>query len=164
MAMGVFSSVFITAFALALTACATEKNLYLNFVDKKCVAETAKKQISVDWKQAKVLNFTIRDGVFDPDETYLKVNQPTILRFDNNDNTSRYFIDGEFFDSVALAQVSVGDATYDRPCITGVVISASNKTELRLVPLTEGIYYPEASPLWLLGLPQDKLRFIHVGS
>ena len=97
MAMGVFSSVFITAFALALTACATEKNLYLNFVDKKCVAETAKKQISVDWKQAKVLNFTIRDGVFDPDETYLKVNQPTILRFDNNDNTSRYFIDGEFF-------------------------------------------------------------------
>ena len=160
--MGVFRSVFLTAFALALTACATEENLYLNFVNKKCTAEAAKKPIPVDWKKAKVLNFTIRDGVFDPEETYLKVGQPTILRFANKDNSERYLIDGEFFDSVAMAQISVGDAKYDRPCITGMTIGAGKKAELRLVPLTAGIYYPQASPFWLLGIPHDKLRFIYV--
>ena len=160
--MGISRSVFLTAFALALTACATEENLYLTFVNKKCTAETAKKPTPVNWKQAKVLNFTIRDGVFDPAEIYLKVGQPTILRFANNDTIERFFIDGEFLDSVALAQVSVGDAVYDRPCITGMTIGAGKKAELRLVPMTAGIYYPEGSPFWLLGFPHGKVRFILV--
>lgn len=101
--MGVFRSAMFAAFALALMACATEENLYLNFVNKKCTAQAAKEPTPVNWKQAKVLNVTIRDAVFGPDEIYLKVGQPTVLRYINNDNTDRYFIDGEFLDSVSLA-------------------------------------------------------------
>ena len=122
--MGVIRSVFCVALALVLSACATEKDLYLSFVNKKCVAEADKEQSPVDWNQAKVLNIVIRDGVYDPDETHMKVGGATILRIANNDSTERYFIDDDFFESVAVAQISVGDSKYDRPCVSGVVINA----------------------------------------
>ena len=113
--MGVIRSVFCVALALVLSACATEKDLYLSFVNKKCVAEADKEQSPVDWNQAKVLNIVIRDGVYDPDETHMKVGGPTILRIANNDSTEGYFIDDDFFESVAVAQISVGDSNMTGP-------------------------------------------------
>lgn len=163
MAMGVIRSVFFSALTLALSACAIggeEPNQFL--FNKKCVAETAKKQSPVNWDRAKVLNIVIRGGVYDPDNIHMKVGEPTILRIANNDNTSRYFIDGEFLDSVALAQMTVGGAKYDRPCISGVVIGAGKKAELRLVPLTAGIYFPEGNALWFLGFRQGRSGYILV--
>ena len=161
--MGVIRSVFCAVLALVLAACATEENLFLNFVNQKCVAEADEKQSPVNWKQAKVLNIAIRDGVYDPNETHMKVGEPTILRIANNDNTPRYFIDGDFFDAVAVAQMSVGGAKYDRPCVSGVVINAGKKAELRLVPRTAGIYFPAGSPFWVLGFEQNKPGIIFVG-
>ena len=166
MAMGVIRSVFFSALTLALSACAIgeEPNQFLfnQKFSKKCVAETAKKQSPVNWDRAKVLDISIRDGVYDPDNIYLKVGEPTILRIANNDNTSRYFIDGEFLDSVRLAQMTVGGAKYDRPCISGVVIGAGKKAELRLVPLTAGIYFPEGNSFWFLGFRQGRSGYIFV--
>ena len=92
----------------------------------------------------------------------MKVGEPTILRIANNDNTPRLFIDGEFFDSVTLAQMSVGGAKIDRPCIYGVFIDAGKKAEFRLVPLTAGIYFPEDNLFWFLGFQQSPLGFIYV--
>ncbi len=160
--MGVIRSVFCAALTLALAACATEENLFLSFVNKECVAEAGEKQSPVNWNQAKVLNIAIRDGVYDPNETHMKVGEPTILRFANNDNTPRYFIDGEFFGSVAVAQMSVGGAKYDRPCISGVQIGAGKKAEIRLVPRTAGIYFPAGNPFWFLGFQQSQLGLIIV--
>ena len=91
----------------------------LSFVNKKCVAEADKEQSPVDWNQAKVLNIVIRDGVYDPDETHMKVGVPTILRIANNDSTERYFIDDDFFESVAVAQISVGDSNMTGPAFRG---------------------------------------------
>ena len=109
-AMGVIRSVFFSALALALAACATEEGLYLNFVNKECVAETAKKQIRVDWNQAKVINFAIRDGAYDSDITHMKVGQPTILRITNNDNTRAPAARDELMDRV-IGLRSLGHAT-----------------------------------------------------
>ncbi len=166
--MGVIRSVFCAALALVLAACATEENLFFSFYNNplsgaKCVAEAGKKLSPVNWNQAKVLNIAIRDGVYDPDVTHMKVGEPTILRIANNDTIERYFIDGEFFASVALAQVSVGGAKYDRPCISGVIINAGKKAEFRLVPRTTGVFFPAGSPLWFLGLEQNKSGIIFVG-
>ena len=161
--MGVIRSVFCVALALVLSACATEKDLYLSFVNKKCVAEADKEQSPVDWNQAKVLNIVIRDGVYDPDETHMKVGVPTILRIANNDSTERYFIDDDFFESVAVAQISVGDSKYDRPCVSGVIIEAGKKAELRLVPRTAGVFFTAGSLFWVLGYEQNKPGIIFVG-
>ena len=160
--MRVVRSVFFTTFVLALSACATEVGLFPNILNSKCVAESDKKQSPVNWKQAKILNIAIRDGVYDPDRTYMKVGEPTILRIANNDNTPRYFLDSEFLDSVALAQVSVGGAKYDRPCISGVVIAAGNTTELRFVPQTAGVYFPASDLSWFLGIRPDAGGMIFV--
>ena len=160
--MGVIRYVIFSALVMAIAACATEENLFLNFVNRKCIAETEKKQNPVNWEQANILNINIRNGIYDPSETYMKVGEPTILRIANNDNTPRYFVGGGFLDTVAMAQVSVGDAKYDRPCISGVVINAGKKAELRFVPQKAGIYYPEGSPLWILGLQIGKPGFIYV--
>ncbi len=160
--MGVIRSVFCAVLALALAACATEKDLLLSFFLKKCVAEAGKKQSPVNWNLAKVLNIVIRDGVYDPDETHMKVGEPTILRISNNDDTLRYYFTDEFFDSVALAQVSIGGTVYDRPCISGVSIGAGKEAELRLVPLKSGIYYPQGTPYWFLGLPTARPGYIYV--
>ena len=167
MAMGVIRSVFFSALTLALSACAIggeEPNQFLfnQKFSKKCVAEAAKKQSPVNWNQAKVLNIAIRDGVYDPNNTHMKVGEPTILRIANNDKISRYFIDGDFLDSVRLAQMTVGDVKYDRPCISGVVIGAGKKAELRLVPLAAGLYFPEGDALWFLGFRQGRPGYIWV--
>ena len=159
-AMGTIRSVFFSILALTLAACAKEEGLYLDFVNKECFAEAGKKQSPVNWNQAKVINIAIRDGVYDPDETHMKVGEPTILRFANNDDIPRYFIGGEFLDSVTMAQISVGGAKYDRPCISGVTIAAGKKAELRLVPRTAGIYIPEGHPFWFLGIQQGQSGII----
>ena len=150
------------AMALVLTACATEETLFLGSQNKKCVSEANKKQSPASWKQAKVLKITIQDGVYDPDYTEMKVGEPTILRIANNDDTQRYFIDDEFLGSVVLAEMSVGGAKYEWPCISGITIGAGKKAELRLVPLTAGIYFPEGDPLWFLGVRQAKPGIIYV--
>jgi hypothetical protein len=46
--------------------------------------------------------------------------------------------------------------------ISGVVINAGKKAELRFVPQKAGIYYREGSPLWILGLQIGKPGFIYV--
>ena len=161
-AMGVIRSIFFIALALALSACAAEKYPYQIFLNKTCVAETAKNQNPVNWNLAKVQNIAIRDGVYNPNETYMKVGEPTILRITNNDKDPRLFIDGEFLDSVALAQLSVGSVKFDRPCTYGVVIDAGEKAEFRLVPLTAGIYHPKDNLFWILGFQQSPLGFIYV--
>jgi hypothetical protein len=48
-AMGIIRSVFCAVLALVLTACATEEDLFLNFVNQKCVAEAGEKQSPVNW-------------------------------------------------------------------------------------------------------------------
>ena len=154
--MGVIRSVFFSALALALAACAVGQEPNQILFSSECAAETAEKLRAVDWKQAKVLNIVIRDGVYDPDQTYLKVGQPTILRIANKDDTTRYFIDGDFLGSAALARMTIGKAEYDRPCISGVVIGAGKTAELRLVPLKAGLYFPEGSSLWFLGHREGK--------
>ena len=68
-----------------------------------------------------------------------------------------------FFDSVVVAQMSVGGAKYDRPCISGVVINAGKKAELRLVPRTAGVFFTAGSPFWFLGFEQGKSGIIFVG-
>ena len=45
----------------------------------------------------------------------MKVGVLTILRIANNDSTERYFIDDDFFESVAVAQISVGDSNMTGP-------------------------------------------------
>ena len=160
--MAVIRSVFCAALVLVLAACATEEAPVQMLFNKPCVTEISKKQATVNWNQAKVVNMTIRDGVYSPDENYMKVGEPTILRIANNDNPPRYFVDGEFLDSVALVYMSVGAAKYERPCVSGVIIGAGTTAELRLVPLTAGVYYPESSPLEFLGIQQGKTGFIYV--
>ena len=159
--MGIVRSVFFSAMALVLTACATEEGLFLDS-HKMCVTEADKKQSPVSWKQAKVIKATIRDGDYDPAFIELKVGEPTILLLANTDDTPRFYIDGEFFDSVGLAEMSVGSAKYEWPCISGITIGAGKIAELRLVPLKAGIYYPLGNPLGFLGIPHGKLWFIYV--
>ena len=43
-----------------------------------------------------------------------------------------------------------------------VVLVHAPKAELRFVPQKAGIYYPEGSPLWFLGLQIGKPGFIYV--
>jgi hypothetical protein len=86
----------------------------------------------------------------------MKEGEPAILQIANADNTPRYFIEGEFLDSVAMAQVSAGGSKYDRPCISrGDHRCRQKKAELRLVPLTTGIFFPASDLSWLLGIQPD---------
>lgn len=151
--MGIVRSVSVAAVVMGLSACATGDGVfdithYVNY-EHKCVANTAKHTNAVNWSNAEVIDVAIRDGAFNPAGVHMTVGDPYVLRIANEDDTWRNFYAGKFLDSVALAQVSTGGATFERPCMLGVSIGAGKTAELRLVPLADGNYYPEDAFLWL---------------
>ncbi|MBT3305406.1 MAG: hypothetical protein HN377_02890 [Alphaproteobacteria bacterium] len=160
--MGVIRFVFLSALVLAVTACASDENVLLDFINKTCSAENTKDQPPANWNQAKTINLDISGNGYGRDGIYMKVGEPTVLQIANTDKAERFFIDGDFFDSVAMAQVTVGSAKTDRPCISGVHIGPGKKAELRFVPMKAGIFYPEGNALWFLGVHQGSPGFIYV--
>jgi len=160
--MKAIRSLVIIVLALGLTACADGGGAPQILFNKSCAAGSTKTSTNINWAQAEVLNIAIKNGDYKPDQTFLEVGKPAILRIANNDNTPRYFVESDFLGSVVLAQLSVGSATYDRPCISGVSIGPGETAELRLVPSTEGIFYPKDNAFWLLGMPEGDLGIIYV--
>lgn len=151
--MGISRSAALAAAVMGLSACATQDGVFdvthhVNY-DHKCVAATAEHTNAVNWNETEVIDLAIRDGQLDPPGIHLYVGEPYVLRIANEDDTWRSFYAGAFLGSVALARVSTGGATYEKPCMLGVSIGAGKTAELRLVPLAEGSYYPEDALLWL---------------
>jgi len=155
----------ITAVA-GLAACATDHAGYdlmqYSRIDGQCFAESPKHLQGVNWSKAKVVNVDIKNGQFSTYGVDLKIGQPTILRLANKDNAQHAFDSGDFFNAVALEQVSGAGDTLTRPCLLGVGIGAGKTAELRLVPVKEGSYYPEDSFFWHFG-PREMLSFGGLG-
>lgn len=153
--MRMVGSVLTIAAAAGVAACVSEEVAYdlLQYgnYESFCFADAPKHLSGVNWSKARVLNIDIRDGQFSSYGIYLNVGEPTILKFNNRDDTSRNFNADEFMRAVALEYVSTGGHGLTRPCIKGFGIGPGHSAEMRLVPVKAGTYYPEDSLAWYVG-------------
>ncbi len=94
-------AVFLAVVATGLTACQyvneISTNIGLPFVGGSCIGKSKDKLRGVEWDKARVVEFRIRQGHFDPMLVQLSQNEPYVFRFVNRDEYEHVFRAPEFF-------------------------------------------------------------------
>lgn len=112
-----------------------------------CVADHGERLDGVDWATAWPVNLRIRQNMFEPMIVTLLENSPTVLRITNGDNSRHIIRSSEFFRSVALESVTIGDKVEKDNCIDAITLPARTTVEVRLMPVQDGRYDFEDSSL-----------------
>lgn len=94
----------------------------------------------VDWSEAATVDVRIRDNEFQPMVIALVRERPYVLRISNGDDGARTFRAPSFFETAAVARLTVDDIEQSERCFSSVVVPARGTAEMRLVALRDGRY------------------------
>ena len=136
---------------MAVAACTTP-DLDQYWSADSCREDTIQYVEGIDWSRARIVSIRIRQGEYDPLIIRLLQDQPYIFRIINRDDDFRDFRAVEFFDAVAVDNVSINGIDTGESCITTVTVPPMQTAELRLVAVRDGRYEFEDQPLPLPGL------------
>jgi hypothetical protein len=144
-------AVFLAVIATGLTACQyvndISTNIGLPFVGGSCVGKSKDKLRGVEWDKARVVEFRIRQGHFDPMLVQLSQNEPYVFRFVNRDEYEHIFRAPEFFNSIAIEKVSSSGKDIQQPCMIGVGVPPEKIVEVQFVADRDGRYEFQDSEL-----------------
>ncbi len=116
----------------------------------KCMPDAAPHLEGVDWEAAETIDIRIRQDEFAPMVLTLNQGRAYVLRLTNADDGTRHFRAAEFFESVAVAAVSVDGAETAPACPAGVRLAGGETAELRIVAVRDGRYPFDDSALPVL--------------
>ena len=102
-----------------------------------------------DWKNATLVEETIKDHLYESGLITMWQDEPYIIRLINKDKHPRSFRASEFFRDVALLKVVYDGKAHVEPCLNAVTLAPSKIAELHLVPLKKGNYDYHETGLWV---------------
>ena len=137
--------------AVAAAACTTP-DLDRYWSSDACREDAIQYVEGIDWARARIVSIRIRQGEYDPLIIRLLQDQPYVFRIINRDDDFRDFSAVEFFDAVAVDNVSINGVDTGESCISTVTVPPMQTAELRLVAVRDGRYEFEDQPLPLPGL------------
>ncbi len=95
----------------------------------------------IDWDQAQTVLIVLDDNIFNPDDVYLKINQPYKLILDNiSSRVTHDLVDIDFFHGIVVHEITVDGTTISTPHIHSIQLSPNGKVAMYLVPIIAGEY------------------------
>ena len=137
----------VAAASVVVIAGCTETGGQWHFGSFGCSPSDPEALAAFEWDKAETVDVRIRQSDYTPMIMHFVKDRPYVLRFTNADETSRSFRASRFFDSVALRSVSAPDTEPGPLCLDGLTIPAGGTAEVAFVPLKDGRYPYQRSPL-----------------
>jgi len=119
-----------------------------------CKAPTSRLLAGVDWQSARKINLRIRQDIFTPAYIGLAQGRPYRLMIENADDARHVFRAQEFFKSVVLSDARAisgpgADGKKDYACSGIISIAPGGVTEVRIIPVRDGVYEFDSTPMLL---------------
>ncbi|MCR6633194.1 MAG: cupredoxin domain-containing protein [Magnetospirillum sp.] len=130
---------FAVILPLLLAACAGEDQIS-RYQPRGYLAEASELSNQADWSAPDVVEVTLVNHAFVPDELTFHRNRPTRLVLRNQSTSDHTFVSEQWFPTIAVRQLVGRDVTATTPWVEKVVIPAGETKELWFVPARYGAY------------------------
>jgi uncharacterized cupredoxin-like copper-binding protein len=125
--------------AALLAGCAGEDQIS-RYQPRGYLPEATELSNQADWSAPDLVEMTLVNHAFVPDELTFHRNRPTRLILRNQSDSDHTFVSGQWFPTIAVRQLVGRDVTATTPWVEKVVVPAGEVKELWFVPARYGAY------------------------
>jgi hypothetical protein len=94
----------------------------------------------VDWTAVRQIDIRVRQGDFTPNLVRMRQGAAYVLRINNRDDDTRRFNARDFFATLKIDRILVGDQELDDPCPIGLIVPPRRIVEIRFIADRDGRY------------------------
>lgn len=105
-----------------------------------CVKPDPETFKDVDWTTVRQIDIRVRQGDFTPNLVRMRQGAAYVLRINNRDDDTRRFNARDFFATLKIDRILVGDQELDDPCPTGLTVPPRRIVEIRFIADRDGRY------------------------
>jgi hypothetical protein len=105
-----------------------------------CVKPDPETFKDIDWTIVRQIDIRVRHGDFTPNLVRLRQGAAYVLRINNRDDDTRRFNARDFFATLKIDRILVGNQELDDPCPTGLIVPPRQIVEVRLIADRDGRY------------------------
>ncbi len=130
--------------AAALAGCAARDAIF-ETPPAGYVADAAARTAGVDWSRAETVAVTLSEYAFAPAEIAFEAGKPYRLRIENAGATTHTFVSEGFFQAIAAARLTNGDAAVSTPYVKTIAVAPGTVRELDFVAVRSGVFRLECT-------------------
>ncbi len=149
----------VVAAAVLLAGCAATP--VVGVLGTGCVKPDPETFKEVDWTVVRQIDIRVRQGDFTPNLIRMRQGAAYVLRINNRDDDTRRFNARDFFATLKVDRILVGDQELDDPCPTGLIVPPRRIVEIRFIADRDGRYEFDDSFLpWFLSHGPDGILVV----
>lgn len=139
-----FAQVAAFALPILLAACAGQDQVS-RYQPRGYLADAAKISSDADWSSPDVVEVTLVNHAFVPNQLTFHRNKPTKLILRNQSGSDHTFVSDQWMPTIAVRQLVGRDSTATTPWVEKVVIPVGQSKELWFIPARYGAFPFECS-------------------